>query len=1185
MYLKSIEIQGFKSFANKTVLQFNEGVTGIVGPNGSGKSNVADAVRWVLGEQKVKQLRGASMQDVIFAGTEIRKPQGFAFVAITLDNSDKKLPVSYKEVTVSRRLYRSGESEYMINGQQVRLRDVQELFYDTGIGREGYSIIGQGQIDAILNGKPEDRRGLFDEAAGIVKFKRRKQIAERKLEAEHANLLRITDILNELERQVGPLKKQAENAANYLKLRDTLKTYDLNLFIRETESILERLKKAEENFNIVSASLQDAKNENDALKESHERLSDELAASDAKLREKQEELQKGELLIQNLEGQIAVAKTQIASDSEHIKSDAARMESIGVDREEKEHTVLSYLHALIALGEQLALVAEQQRKEAKAAGLTETETKGALGSAKAASNENPFSIQLDGADKELLQLKQKIDSFTKLLRTVLGMDEETLQEELKKTEEKTEGSTSVFAESKSPKASPSEGTAEAQNPSNPDVKSGTDSAFSQKTTNKTDLSSRGTDAKGRETEHFTEPAWMREIRHKQDSLTAIKDREQRVKAWMDRSAEEYNAATEVLKDLNRSINDCQQEYHMTRTRLESLRNIAERYEGYGQSIRSVMQLKNRVRGIRGVVADLIKTEKRYETAVETALGGSIQNIVTDSEATAKTLIEHLKKNRLGRATFLPLDAIRGETQENYRKAAKETFAIGTVADVVQTEPAYQALAVHLLGRTLLVDTMEHALLTARKYNHSLRIVTLDGELLSPGGSISGGAYRNSSNLIGRVREIDELKEKTDAILRKVDVLNQRVVEQERAVDEKNAEIERFREELKEISIEKNTLSLGIMSEMKLQYAGLSQKTAFISENITRLASELAQSSETYEKLLSHKKDCMARVGAAEAEIAKREADIRAVQDALQKNRAEAETFTKRQQELAASQKEFFTRRESLSGQILGLEKELMRLGNQKEKEQQRLDSQTAYIWAEYELSLSGAKPYYDEKLGSPAELKNQVQSLKAKIRALGPVNVQAVEDYKEVSERYAFMHAQHADLVASEQSITAIIADLDAGMKRQFHEKFREIQAEFDRVFKELFGGGLGTLELVENEDKDVLEAGIAINAQPPGKKLQNMMQLSGGEKALTAIALLFAIQNLKPSPFCLLDEIEAALDDSNVSRFANYLHKLTKDTQFIVITHRRGTMEAADRLYGITMQEKGVTALVSVDLVSDQLS
>ena len=1129
MYLKSIEIQGFKSFANKTVLLFNEGVTGIVGPNGSGKSNVADAVRWVLGEQKVKQLRGASMQDVIFAGTQFRKPLGFAYVAITLDNGDRKLPVDYAEVTVSRRLYRSGESEYLLNGQAVRLRDIQELFYDTGIGKEGYSIIGQGQIEALLSGRPEDRRSLFDEAAGIVKFKHRKQIAERKLEVEQANLLRIADILSELERQVGPLKKQAENASAFLKLRDELKQLDLNLFVREADEAIAKLEKLNGEAESISASLEEANSASEKLRASHAALSDELQKFDDVLTDQRTQIQRGELLLQNLQGQIQVAEAKIQGEESNLARCREQMKRLAVENGKREQTVLLHLASLFALREQLELVVKRQAEAVNPGECNEVELP-------------------QEAEEVLTRLSARIKSFSMSVQKALGLDQEAFSAALaaaRATEE---------------------------------ISQRKDSDSSEKTQSNAEEDAEEANA-------FVEPAWLKSIRHKQDDLSVITEREERTKSWLSHSSEEYRQASMELQVLNRRINDCQQEYHRASTRLDTLRNIAERYEGYGQSVKAVMQLKARVPGIRGVVADLVKTEARYETAIETALGGSIQNIVTDSEQTAKILIEHLKKNRLGRATFLPLNALSYRESEDYRRAAKEPGAIGVASDIVTAPSEFTKLCSYLLCRTLVTENMDAALAIARKYHHALRIVTLEGELLSPGGSISGGAFRNSSNLMGRARELEDLKQGCDSILKRMDGLNDKVADQERIVREKSAEIDTLKEELREISLEKNTLSLGIVSDMKLQYAGISQKTEFVSENVERLTRELLDGTAAYTAQLQEQRRAADEISAGTQTIAERKQDIAETNAAMEAAKREiAELETKRSR-LSEAQKEAFEHRDALREQILSLEKEQLRLENQREKEQQRLDQQTNYIWNEYELSLTEARPFFDANLGETKKLQSGIASLKTRIRALGPVNLQAVEEYKEVSGRYEFMNAQHRDLVESEQSIMAIIAELDAGMRRQFKEKFKQIQTEFDRVFRELFGGGHGTLELISNADEDMLDAGISINAEPPGKKLQNMLQLSGGEKALTAIALLFAIQSLKPSPFCLLDEIEAALDDSNVGRFAQYLHKLTRDTQFIVITHRRGTMEAADRLYGITMQEKGVTALVSVDLVSDQLS
>lgn len=1125
MYLKSLEIQGFKSFANKTVLLFHEGVTGIVGPNGSGKSNIADAVRWVLGEQKVKSLRGASMQDVIFAGTQMRKPQGFAFVAITLDNSDKVLPVDYAEVTVSRRLYRSGESEYMINGQAVRLKDVQELFYDTGIGREGYSIIGQGQIDAILNGRPEERRGLFDEAAGIVKFKRRKQIAEKKLESVRSDLVRITDILKELENQVEPLRKQSEAAREYLKLREELKLCELNLFVRESDEILGKIEGIEEKRRIAAGELETARKESDALKADYETLDRSLSELDRIIAEKTEARGKAELLKSNLEHQISLSRAQIETEERNAEELLDRLSAVRTDISEKEALGRTYYVSLSALSDQLILM-----KDKAAEG---------------------------GADLPLSELSSVLSRIGKLRERVsvlLGLDREEEEALLNGGLSQTGGSGSGFPE----------------DPSN--------------AANHSDQTDGGASDSAEDPDHYEEPDWLKEIRGKQSALAGISDKEARVAAWLAKSREEKTEAEAEVKRLNRLLSDRQQAYHTAASRRDSLRNIAERYEGYGQSIRRVMEVRDRVRGIHGVVADLIRTKKEYEVAVETALGGSIQNIVTDSEETAKILIEHLKKNRFGRATFLPLSAIHPGSRKDYEAARREAGIIGFASELTEVKEEYQELNEYLLGRCLVADSMDHAIAAARKFRHSLKIVTLEGELLSPGGSISGGAYKNSSNLIGRQREIGDLEAEMKRILRDVDGINQKIVEAEKALSEKAEEEKDLSEELREIGLEKNSLALGIMSEMKLQYSGLSQKTDFLSENIERLSGELLRETEEKESLLRRRSKSLRTAEEKKKEIEELSGHIVHVEGEEKSLLSEITAEQEKKEALSSDRSSFFAKREELSSRIMNLEKELLRVENQKEKEEQRFDERTEYIWNEYELSQSSARAFYQEEIGTMAELRSRANAAKASIRSLGPVNVQALEDYKTVSERYEFMRTQHADLTESEGSVLQIIEELDAGMKKQFAEKFAEIRREFDQVFKLLFGGGQGSIELVREEGEDVLSAGISIIAQPPGKKLQNMMQLSGGEKALTAIALLFAIQNLKPSPFCLLDEIEAALDDSNVSRFAQYLHKLTEHTQFILVTHRRGTMEAADRLYGVTMQEKGVTALVSVDLVSDQL-
>ena len=1180
MYLKSIEVQGFKSFANKIVFQFHNGITGIVGPNGSGKSNVADAVRWVLGEQRVKQLRGASMQDVIFSGTELRKPQGFAYVAITLDNSDHQLPIEFDEVTVSRRVYRSGESEYKINGNACRLKDINELFYDTGIGKEGYSIIGQGQIDKILSGKPEDRRELFDEAAGIVKFKRRKVITQKKLEDEKQNLVRVNDILSELEKQVGPLKRQSEAAREYLRLRESLKTFDVNLFLLESEEVRRQLEAAEKNEAIVSADLSQVKESAEQMKREYDEISGLLAKLEESINQNREEMNRADLLKGNLEGQIGVLTEQI--NTERISAEHIGSRLMAIDRE----------------------IGERQEKE---------------------------------AEKETLSAQQReVGGRLKELRETLRRTEEQMM----LLDQRMEDSKADIIRALNEKAGLS---ARQQRYA---------TLLEQVDVRRAEVSQKLL--------HFKsdESVWDEKIGAEALRLTEVEDQLRAVEKEESETVLKRQASEEELRRLNRNLSNAQQDYHTSQTKLESLRNLAERYEGYGGSIRRVMEARDRIYGIHGVVADLITVQKKYEVAIETALGGSIQNIVTDTEQTAKQLIEYLKKNRFGRATFLPLTSIGNKSTFSQERALKEPGVLGLANTLVETKPEYEGLMKYLLGRVVVADNIDHAIALAKKYQYSLRIVTLEGELLNAGGSMTGGAFKNSSNLLGRKREIEDLEERCKKILVQVEEIQKELNACETSLEEQKSRIEELASLKQQIYLEQNTLQLNIrqmeekkaeisqssedlvmengqleeqlrdihdsqerlkaeaveleelndrknreieewswesdqlkerrgellekVSAVQLEESEASQKVHFMDENISRVDEEIGKLSEESEGLKNG-------TGDSDRIINEKLSEIENLKGLIGNAAAQSEALalqvreqTESREAHLASQKEFFEKREEAAGRMGLLDKELFRLQSQKEKLSERLESQSAYMWSEYEITYSDAESLRDPLLSSVPELKRQIGGLKQQIKALGNVNVNAIEDYKEISGRYEFMKTQHDDLVKAEETLLKIIEELDTGMRRQFEEKFKEIRREFDKVFKELFGGGHGTLELME--DEDILEAGIQIISQPPGKKLQNMMQLSGGEKALTAIALLFAIQNLKPSPFCLLDEIEAALDDSNVDRFAGYLHKLTANTQFIVITHRRGTMVASDRLYGITMQEKGVSTLVSVNLIENEL-
>ncbi|MED9902833.1 MAG: chromosome segregation protein SMC [Lachnospiraceae bacterium] len=1184
MYLKSIEVYGFKSFANKITFQFHNGITGIVGPNGSGKSNVADAVRWVLGEQRIKQLRGASMQDVIFSGTETRKPLSYAYVAITLDNSDHQLAIDYDEVTVARRIYRSGESEYLINGSACRLKDVNELFYDTGIGKEGYSIIGQGQIDKILSGKPEERRELFDEAAGIVKFKRRKYAAQKKLEDEKANLVRVSDILSELEKQVKPLEKQSEVAKVYLKKKEELKTLDVNMFLLEQDRLKEQLASVEEKYGIAAQDLEATGKKYEGIKEEYEKIQTDIEGLEAAIEQARVSLTDTSVLRGKLEGEINVLKEQIHSAEDNEKHLKTRQQNVQAEIDEKNV-------------DKDKILAEKKAIDVTVADITAARDK--------------VKALLEQVQNRIQELNDKIENGK---NTIIG-----------------ELNQRAAIKSKIGRY---------------------DTMLEQIAIRKAELNSRLLRVKSDEANH------EETIKQLNEQFNAVTDKLKEMNSQVADGEKELAGIRETLASSDASLRESQEQYHQEKSRLEALSNLTERYEGYGGSVKKVMEQKDTEKGIVGVVADIIKVEKKYETAIETALGGNIQNIVTDDEETAKRMIGFLKKNRLGRATFLPLTSIKNPQEFKNPEALKEKGVIGMADELVQIDKKYRDVAKAMLGRIVVVDNVDNAVKIARKFSYGVRMVTIEGELLVPGGAISGGAFKNNSNLLGRRREMEELEKKVEKL---ADTIKQRENEIEAAKIKRNKlrmEIEALKADIQKKFIEQNTARLAVetarerMEEAEEGSRSLKNEEAEIEKQILDIKSskeeikrELSASEETektveaeitdfqkeleerrreeteeaakvsewdmkVEKMLQTQDFHQQNVDRINGEIARYAAELAEINESLaesvrnieekgrnileiektiaashssqNQSKQELSDNIKRKEELAAKQKNFFAERETLSEQMTALDKEVYRLNAQKEKLEESMESQINYMWDEYEITLSDAAQIRNTEMTDLPAMKREIAVLKEQIKKLGDVNVNAIEDYKNLMERYTFLKNQHDDLVEAEKTLEGIITELDTAMRKQFNEKFGEITKEFDKVFKELFGGGKGSLELME--DEDILEAGIRIIAQPPGKKLQNMMQLSGGEKALTAIALLFAIQNLKPSPFCLLDEIEAALDESNVGRFAKYLHKLTKNTQFIVITHRRGTMEKADRLYGITMQEKGVSALVSVNLIDKDL-
>ena len=1184
MYLKSIEIHGFKSFANKIKFEFHNGITGIVGPNGSGKSNVADAVRWVLGEQKVKQLRGSKMEDVIFAGTENRKPLGFAYVAITLDNSDHKLDVDYEEVTVSRRLFRSGESEYMINGTQVRLKDVNELFYDTGIGKEGYSIIGQGQIDQILSGKPEERRELFDEAAGIVKFKRRKNQALKKLDDENQNLVRVQDILAELERQVGPLEKQCEKAKKYLLFKDDLKKYDVNMFLVEMEDIKNRLSDLDKKLEIATSDMNSSNEEFENIKKQYTKLEADLEEINNSIEAKKTMSTDTVLKIEKLEGRILVLKEQINSAKNNEEFIAARVNAISSDIAQKEKNLTE-------------LCKEKD------------------------DNENVIQETIKSQSEittDISVIKEEIENFDKEIAEHKAEIIEILNSK-------------SMIKSKLQRC---------------------DTLLEQINIRKSQLNQKLIEF---QSEKENQESKIEELKAELDKVNYSIDE-------LNKTVSEYRNDLNDLRvensKITKSISENRERYHKSKSNLEALKNITERYEGYGNSIKKVMELKENKKGIIGVVADIIKVEKKYEVAIETALGGNIQNIVTDTETTAKEIIEYLKKNKYGRATFLPLSSMTKKTGFNNEDVFSDKGVLGLACDLVEIKKEYEGVTKYLLGKVVVVDTIDNAIALERKYRYSLRIVTLEGEYLNIGGSISGGAFKNNSNLLGRRREIEELENKLKDLKNEKENLDKNLIENRSKTSVLNDELDKINKALQEQNIAKNTLELNLkqakdrknnidteyqeytaesgniaseigsinnnslelnkeltnvedrnseleelikqksnnmdsinaklvektslLEEINIEISSLKQKHEFLCEKIQNSNNQISDLKNELEQIKNNSSENNNEISARIETIDGITKEIEEGRKLIEKLNLEIEDLKNAKEKQNKDHKEFFDKREELSSRITQLDKEIYRLNSQKENLQEKNETKINYMWNEYEITYRNAIELRDESLNDKAELRNSIANLKRQIKELGDVNVNAIEEFKEINERYQFMKEQHEDLMRAKENLLKIIGELEVGMRKQFKEKFAEIQVEFDKVFKELFGGGAGVIELTEADD--ILDAGINIISQPPGKKLQNMMQLSGGEKALTAICLLFAIQNLKPSPFCLLDEIEAALDGSNVIRFAEYLHKLTENTQFIVVTHRRGTMGCADRLYGITMQEKGVSALVSVDLLEGNL-
>ena len=1180
MYLKGVDLQGFKSFANKTNLEFKPGITAVIGPNGSGKSNISDSIRWVLGEQSMKQLRGSKQEDIIFSGTQSRKSLGFAEVSITFDNSDGTLPIEYNEVVVTRRIYRTGESGYFINKNECRLKDITELFMDTGIGKDGYSVIGQGKIDEILSQKSDDRRHIFEEAAGIVKYRTRKEETERKLEQTKLNLVRINDILSEIEMNLGPLEEQSKKAKQYLNLRDQLKSIEVGLFIYKINEAKERLEKNEENKKIFADQtsneeqvLSELQTQKDELKNKIEDLITEIErVQDLAANSKNE--------IEKINSNINVSKERISNNEQNINrleqeilKSKANIEELTAEKEDR-----------LAKGENLIKNKEKYENELK---------------------------------EKLAELKSITDQLSEV--------ELANEEDKRNIENLTDAKYELLN-----KISVNETNYSNLESNNKQLSKNLDSVIS-------DLD------KNRIVQNDIKSAFNKiesERKAKLDKLESIK----KEKADYDKKLKEYETKIQQLED----------DYRTKNSKLNFLIETEKEKEGYARAVKAILLERDKSisfgKGLLGVLGDLISTDDKYQIAIEMALGNAMQNLVTEEENDAKRLIEFLRKNDIGRASFFPINTIHGKKYDGNIK--KNDGFIAIASDVVKTNKKYEQIILNLLGKTIISKDMDSAIKLARDNNYSFRIVTLEGDIINPQGSITGGSVKKTAGtILGRKTQIEKIQKEIEKIQKKIEEL---ITERDnftefsqdliKRLDEQNAEIANFEIEFAKNQERVNSINSKIseleanrdkikqnISDNEKEFGKLKEEKTNIEKEIEDTNSKIKELTEkvndfntknksqhdyiddlnqditnlkisvsSFDESNVSIKEIVERI---DNDIAKENKSITNGEDQIEKLKHNNEqlqeiiiSFKKNIDEINAGvegssdklaqlknnrdekNKEIASLEQKIEAQFETIQKvksELIKLDSKAENIKQSITDLTNDLWNEYELTPNNAGQY--EEIKKPSETEKQVNKLHDQIKELGDVSVASIEEYTKTLARYETMNEQRLDLETTIAKLHTVILDMTETMKKQFAEKFVLINKNFSEVFSELFGGGKAEVFLTDEED--VLKSGIEIKAEPPGKKLQNLQLLSGGEKSLTAIALLFAILKINPAPFCILDEIDAALDDVNVYRFAEYLKKFSNDTQFLVITHRKGTMEVAESIYGVTMEENGISKLLSINL------
>ena len=1180
MYLKALEIQGFKSFPDKTVLNFGEDITAIVGPNGSGKSNVSDAIRWVMGEQSSKSLRGAKMEDVIFGGTEKRSQMGFAQVTLVLDNTEHIFPrMEESEVAVTRRYYRSGESEYYINKQSVRLRDVNELFMDTGMGREGYSIVGQGKIDEILSVKSADRREIFEEAAGISKFRHRKEETERKLERTEENLVRINDKIAELELQVGPLRSQAEKAKKYLILRDELRTLEISVWLENLDKIKTDSIKLNTDYALAQQELERANAALDELYAASEQFAEKAHANDMEQERLRTECAELDAKCNEENSAVAVLRTGI----EHNRANIERVENDLRDQSGRAESLTAQIAAKHARIEELAAQAAELEEELRAFLAQAEELARTAGEA--------------GSEVEALRAKEALAASD---AADCRADMSAINAGLA---ELTERRAALEAESES-----------------------VDGQLTEK--------------------RRAASASRRALEEAQEEADAVRNIISGHTLKMEGRVKREETARQKSIDLTMEKNNLDSRIHL-------LSEMEKEYEGFNKAVRLVMQAaeKNTLRGVHGPVANLMTTDKRYAVAIEIALGAGMQNVVVDREEDAKSAINFLKQRDGGRATFLPLTAIRGDV---LREAGveREYGYVGVASQLVQFDKRYAEIFNNLLGRTVVVEDMDCGIAIARKYSNRFRIVTLDGQVLNRGGSMTGGSVSRSAGILSRANELKELTAQREALTEKLDAALREADEAKRDLNAAQYELDVAREqqrgaedavlrltgekkqydmlleslrtresdiaaELESITARTEELKKAAAAreeeikkheaeaarcraESEEKLAGqneLQRDSAHLGDEIAARKSTLAgftAERETTERALGDLEtlaqqmrgdedgrralieDYRAKIKAAEEEIAQHDAVTASLRADAEKRRAElaelAEAKLALEGERSANDRRYRECNELLSQTQAAAGRLEQKRVTAAMEEKQILDK----LWESYELSHSAAQEQRIE-LESVPKASRRINELKREINGLGNVNVGTIEEFDRVNTRYTYLTGQRDDVEKAKEELLGVIENITSEMTVIFKEQFALIRESFQETFLELFGGGKATLEL--EDENAVLDCGIEIKVQPPGKALKTLSLISGGEKAFVAIALYFAILKVHPTPFCVMDEIEAALDEPNVIRVAHYMRRICDKTQFIVITHRRGTMEAADVLYGVTMQERGVSKVLTINM------